>query len=233
METVCRALAIETSGRLGSVALVQGTTALVEQSFSHGLKHAAGLLPMVDEMVSSRGWKATDLQHIYISQGPGSFTGLRIGVTLAKTLSMATGARIVPVPSLHVLAHNAPSDATNVIIVLDAKRDQIFTGRFERVGQDWVERERAHLDSLEQILARSPRPVFMIGEGIPYHEKFLPPERDGIIVTPEDSWHARASVVARLGTELAAKGLFVDADRFTPAYIRIPEAEERYRPPPS
>src|SRR5208282_2376277 len=119
METICRALAIETSGRLGSVALLQGSAVLVEQSFSHGLKHAAGLLPMIDQMVRGQGWEPADLQHVYISQGPGSFTGLRIGVTLAKTLSLATGARVVPVPSLQVLAHNAPADATNVIIVLD------------------------------------------------------------------------------------------------------------------
>lgn len=219
-----RALAIETSGQNGSVALVEGSSVLVEETFPHGLKHAAGLLPLIDRLMAEHKWKPADLQYLYVSEGPGSFTGLRIGITLAKTLSLATGAKIVPVPSLRVLAMNAPAEAGNVIVVLDAKRDQIFTARFE----NQIEREPAHLDSLAEMLARSPRPVHLIGEGIPYHEKFLPTDRSEIIITSPDTWRARASVVAELGIELAKQNRFVDADRFTPVYVRKPEAEEKY-----
>src|ERR1700721_177683 len=89
----------------------------------------------------------------------------------------------------------APDDGRDVIIVLDAKRDQIFTAWFERDLHGWVEREPAHLDSLTAMLARSPRPVFLLGEGIPYHEKFLPKDDRGVIVTPADCWPARAEAV--------------------------------------
>jgi tRNA threonylcarbamoyladenosine biosynthesis protein TsaB len=223
-----RALAIETSGRQGSVALVAGSTILAEATFAHGLKHAAGLLPLIDQLMREQGWAPSTLQHLYVSHGPGSFTGLRIGITLAKTIAFATGAKIVPVPTLHVLAMNAPADATQVIIVLDAKRDQIFTARYERQAQQWIEQEPAHLDSLAAILSRSPRPVQLLGEGIPFHEKFLPENRSGIIVTPESTWVARATVVAEIGMKLAEQGLFVDADVFTPLYIRVPEAQEKW-----
>ena len=223
-----RCLAIETSGRLGSVALVEHGNAIAEQGFSHGLKHAAGLLPLIAGMMQPLGWSPTDLQELYVSQGPGSFTGLRIGITLAKTLSFTTGARIVPVPSLQVLAYNAPAEAAGVVCVLDAKRDQIFTARYERSAGEWNEREPAHLDSLAHMLSRSPRPVHLIGEGIPYHTKFIPPDQTGIIVTPAASWNARAAAVAMLGIRLARQGVFVQADDFTPAYVRIPEAEEKY-----
>lgn len=223
-----RALAIETSGQSGSVALVENAQVLVQESFPHGLKHAAGMLPMIDRLMRNHGWNPSDLQHLYVSHGPGSFTGLRIGITLAKTLAMVTGAKIIPVPTLQILARNAPAEAKNLIVLLDAKRDQIFTARYERQNRNWIEQEQAHLDSLTEMLARVPRPVHLLGEGIPFHENFLPADRSGIVITDESSWRARASVVAEIGADLAAKGLFADVDRFTPMYVRKPEAEEKY-----
>ena len=138
-----RALAIETSGRIGSISLSENSTIIAEEQFEHGLQNAAKILTTIDRICRARGWSATDLQELYVSVGPGSFTGLRIGVTLCKTIAFATGARIAAVPSVRVLAENAPADARNLIIVLDAKRDQIFTARFERSGDGWREVEAA------------------------------------------------------------------------------------------
>src|SRR4051794_28046931 len=125
-----RALAIETSGRIGSIALAEDSSILAEEQFAHGLKHAAEILPMIDRLCRAQGWRPRDLDHLYVSAGPGSFTGLRIGITLAKTLALATGVKLVAVPSVRVLAENAPAQASHLILVLDAKREQIFTARF-------------------------------------------------------------------------------------------------------
>jgi tRNA A37 threonylcarbamoyladenosine modification protein TsaB len=142
-------------------------------------------------------------------------------------MALATGAKIVAVPSVRVLAENAPADAQHLIIVLDAKRGQIFTARFERVNEDWLEREPAHLDILAAMLARAPRPVHLLGEGIPYHNDAIAQGDASVIVTPEDSWRARASAVARIGVEMARHGDFADPFRLAPIYIRRPEAEEK------
>jgi tRNA threonylcarbamoyladenosine biosynthesis protein TsaB len=223
-----RALAIETSGRVGSVAVVEGDRLVAEEAFPHGLKNAAGIVPILDRLVRARGWTPADVEQLYLSIGPGSFTGLRIGVTLAKTLAMATGAKLVAVPTVQVLAANAPVDAQHLIIVLDAKRDQIFTARFERQGSDWIERETAHLDSLSAMLTRSPRPICLLGEGIPFHEKFVPREDAGVFISPPDTWQARAAVVARIGMKMTAADQFAEAFGLTPMYVRKPEAEEKY-----
>jgi tRNA threonylcarbamoyladenosine biosynthesis protein TsaB len=223
-----RGLAIETSGRLGSVALVEDGNVLDDLSFEHGLQHAAMMLPMIDRLCAARRWKPADLHELYVSAGPGSFTGLRIGITLVKTLAMATGAKVAAVPSVRVLAENAPEDARNLIIVLDAKRDQIFTARFERENAGWAIREDARLDSLTDTLGRSPRPVHLLGEGIPYHEKFIPRVDAGVIVVAKESWRARASSVARLGWKMARDEAFSDPWKLTPIYIRRPEAEEKW-----
>src|SRR6266487_865184 len=155
-----RALAIETSSRIGSIALTQDDRLLAEEQFEHGLQHAAQIIPIIDRLTRGQGWTPRDIEHVYVSAGPGSFTGLRIGITLAKTLALASGVKLVVVPSVRVLVDNAPQDAKHVILVLDAKRDQIFTARFERIspspgtpgegrgGGSWIEREPAHLDAL-------------------------------------------------------------------------------------
>jgi tRNA threonylcarbamoyladenosine biosynthesis protein TsaB len=221
-----RAIAIETSGRVGSIAIVDHETILAEETFQHGLQNAAQIIPIIDRLTRAQNWQPAEIEHLYISIGPGSFTGLRIGVTLAKALALATGAKSVAVPSVQVLAENAPPDATNLIIVLDAKRDQIFTARFSRRQNQWMEEEPAHVDSLAAMLSLAPRPVHLLGEGIPYHQKFIPTENE-IIITPESSWRARASVVAKLGMQSARQGEFADPFKLTPTYIRRPEAEEK------
>ena len=195
-----------------------------EEVFSHGLQNAAKILPIIDGLTRAQNWTPRDIEEIYISIGPGSFTGLRIAVTIAKSIALVTGVKIVAVPTVEVLARNAPSDAQNVIIVLDAKRDQIFTARF----QNGKMVESAHLDSLTAMLARSPRRVHLIGEGIPYHEKFIPKDDPGVIVTAPDLWQAKASHVARIGFTMVRAGQFTDADRLAPLYIRLPEAEEKW-----
>ena len=224
-----RALAIETSARIGSVALAQDGNLIEEQSFPHGLQHAAQILSTIDRLCSAHHWKPTDLEELYVSAGPGSFTGLRIGITLAKTLAFATSAKIVAVPTVQVLALNAPPDATNLILVLDAKRDQIFTARFARHSPNdpWQEKEPAHLDSLSSMLARAPRPVHLLGEGIPHHRKFIPNDPT-IHITLEQRWQPRAGAVAQIGHHRARQNHFIDPNLFTPTYIRKPEAEEKW-----
>lgn len=222
-----RALAIETSARVGSIALAEDGNTLLDETFPHGLQHAARIVPALDHLCNQLKWTSRDFKEIYVSAGPGSFTGLRIGITMAKTLALVTGASLVAVPSVRVLAENAPSDANNIVIVLDAKRDQVFTASFARAGEDWNPLEPAQLCSLAEILSRTPRPVHLIGEGIPYHRKFIPPGDAGIHIVDESLWRPRASAVAALGWRMARAGRFTDVLSLRPIYIRRPEAEEK------
>lgn len=222
-----KAIAIETSGRSGSVALVQSGQVLREEQFAHGLKHAAGIIAMIDRLMQEQGWTPRDLEQAYVSAGPGSFTGLRVGITVAKTLAFSLGMRIVAVPTVRVLAENAPEGWKNLVVVLDAKRDQIFTARFENRDNELVEVEPAHLDSLAETLQRCPRPVHLLGEGIPYHRTHWQAV-EGVTVTPEELWRGRASVVAKLGWEMAKAGRFSPSEELIPIYIRRPEAEEKW-----
>lgn len=223
-----KAIAIETSGRSGSVALAVQGTVLREEQFAHGLKHAAGIVSIIDRLVREQGWTPREVEQVYVSAGPGSFTGLRVGITVAKTLAWALGARVVAVPTLRVLAENAPPGWQNLILVLDAKRDQIFTARFANESGRIVEVEGARLDTLAAMLARSARPVHLLGEGIPYHRQHLDGMAD-VVETDESAWRGRAAVVAKIGWELAGSDRFTDPEHLTPIYIRRPEAEEKWQ----
>ena len=223
-----RAIAIETSGLLGSIATVENGQVLTEEEFPHDFKHAAGVIAAIDRLTQSHAWTPRDLNEVYVSAGPGSFTGLRVGIIVAKTLAFSLGAKLVAVPSAEVLAHNAYEGWQNAIIVLDAKRGQIFTARYRNENGQPIEAEEAHLDTLAAMLARSPRPVQLIGDGIPYHQSSIPTDDPGVIVLPKPLWRPRARVVAEIGIRMSAAGNFTDPDQLTPLYIRRPEAEEKW-----
>lgn len=224
--TAVYSLALETSGRVGSVAICRDGGLVVEREYPHGLQHASALVPLIDELARSQSLRARDFGELHVSVGPGSFTGIRVGVTLAKTLAFATGATVVAVPTVRVLVENAPADAMHAIVVLDAKRGQIFTARFARMGTDWTEAEPAHLDTLQAMLARAPRPVHLIGDGLDFHREVIPTDPSVIACDPS-TWRARASIVARLGHAMAQRGETTDPFKLTPIYIRLAEAEEK------
>jgi tRNA threonylcarbamoyladenosine biosynthesis protein TsaB len=221
-------LALETSGMLGSIAMVEDAKIITEEEFPQGFKHAAGIISLIDRLTRSRGWRPADVAEVYVSAGPGSFTGLRVGITVAKTLAFSLGARLVAVPSTEVLAYNAYEGWQNAIIVLDAKRGQVFTARYENRRGEAIEVEPPHLDTLADMLRRAPRPVQLIGDGIPYHQAAIPTDDPGVIVLPKPLGRARAGVVARLGLRMSADGQFTEPDQLTPLYIRRPEAEEKW-----
>lgn len=231
-------LAIETSSRVGSVALFEGPDLVAQHSFSHGLQNAARLLPLIEEMCHQRGIGARDIGAVAVSIGPGSFTGLRIGVTLAKTLAFATGAKLIAVPTLPVIASNAPADAQWVMPILDAKRDQVFAGLYRRQEHKAESGTRkATLDEVEppqllhlpELLGRVPRPVLVLGEGVKYHMQHLNAndQKGGVIVAPEELWWPKAATVAHLAMQLGEAGAYADPYKLAPLYIRKPEAQER------
>jgi tRNA threonylcarbamoyladenosine biosynthesis protein TsaB len=221
-------LALETSSRVGSVTLCRDAAILDEKTYAHGLQHAAALVPLVDGMLAAHAHRPADLSHVAVSIGPGSFTGLRVGVTFAKTLAFATGAKIVAVPTVDAIAANLPADSTQAIVVLDAKRGHIFTARFSRPEPDaaWTCTEPARLDTLRSMLARTSGSVHLIGEGIPFHRDQIEDE-SRIKIVDESLWTPRASSVARLAILRVERGEFVDPLKFEPIYVRLPEAEEK------
>jgi tRNA threonylcarbamoyladenosine biosynthesis protein TsaB len=217
-------LAIETSSRHGSVTLGGGDELLETIELPEQQRHAVELMPAIEKLFQAHTAKPAQLGEIYVSIGPGSFTGLRVGLTTAKVLAHVTGARLVAVPTLEVVVHNAPADRPHVAVMLNAKRGQCFTGLFQRENGAWKPLIAPSLLSPEQLLERAPRPLAIIGDHLPPQE--WPGEVQllgSALATP------RSEVVWRLGRQLAAAGRFADPASLTPLYVRLPEAEELWQ----
>jgi len=239
-----RILALETSGRLGSAAL--GTAAgrsipvnagiVASAELPGDMQHAGELMPTIQRLLREQGWPADSITDVFVSVGPGSFTGLRIGVTVARTLGWSIGARIVAVATVDCLARNAleadPVPA-HLVVVLDAKRSQIYTAAFDLRGGTCRKIIDACLADPREFLSRCPRPVAVLGEGVNYHRQAI--DESGAAVLDSSLWAARAENVFHVGIELAAAGRFTPPGELLPLYIRRPEAEEKWEklhPPP-
>jgi len=149
-------LAIETSSRVGSVALATGERLCAEITFSGSMKHSAEIFPSIIALMERFTRKPHEIEHVYVSIGPGSFTGLRIATTVAKALHLAQGTRIVPVGTLDVIAANVtdyvkqneaatPShrrhrqvSVDRIATILDAKRGQFYIAAYERAAKSYA-----------------------------------------------------------------------------------------------
>ncbi len=220
-------LAIETSGRVGSVALGIGCELKRSARFRADFSHAAELLPTIDELCRALSWTPSDIDHVYLSIGPGSFTGLRIAVTLARALALSIKADIVAVATLEVIAQNAmlvDEPPPQVAVLLDAKRGQVYSAAFERAEGRYARAVDACIADPIEFLNALPQPVCVLGEGITYHREALACVAHTQL--PEALWPPRVETVLKLGYEKAQRGEFEQPTALAPVYLRRPEAEE-------
>lgn len=249
-------LAVETSSRIGSVAIALNGKMLGETVFSAPLRHSAEIFPAIRELFSQFNLKSSQIEHIYISVGPGSFTGLRIATALAKTMQLAQAVKIVTVDTLDVVAanvinlipenalsasnHKLPAmSAERVAAVLDAKRSQFFIAVYERDTDEqcnaagrsiWKKVLPDSLITTSQFLDRfacEAKPIWLLGDGLLYYkDKF---QADGVHFFDEKYWSPRARKVHLLGWQMALNKQFADALTLTPNYLRNPDVTVKQR----
>ncbi len=220
-----RVIGIETSGNIGSVAVCEDDTVVGERYFEKGMRHGKELITSIKAIFEDIHWKPDNIDLIAVSAGPGSYTGLRVGITCAKTLAYALNKPVVAVPTLDVLAENALADSYSVCPILDAKRMCVYACVYKcRNGT----KERAS-DFLiippGELLALLPRPVIIFGDGTkPYLETF---NQEGIMIGEEEMGIAKARAVARLGRRLYESGERCNIATLAPLYLRKPEPVEK------
>jgi tRNA threonylcarbamoyladenosine biosynthesis protein TsaB len=244
-------LAIETSSRMGSVAIGDRNGLMAESMFSGAMRHSAEIIPTLQRLLEQAQAGPEDLRQVCLSIGPGSFTGLRIAVTMAKALHLANQVRIVSVDTLDVIASNVPltCDAAQVVApILDAKRDQFFVAVYERQGRSqaglpvqgrpdqvttpggWVKVQADSILTSAQFVERFAdpnRPVAVLGDGLVYHrERFQVP---GVRVLDEAWWSPTAAAVYHLGLRKVLAGQFEDPLRLVPTYLLPPEVTLRQK----
>jgi len=218
-------IAIETSCRSGGIALGAGESLLEAVDFDTTARHATELVRRMEKLLRRHELTPSDLDEVYVSAGPGSFTGLRVGVTVARTLAQAVeGLRCVSVPTHLALAYGARSlQWTHLGVVLAWKRGTFHATVFRRKGEQLEQATQSEVLSPAEFLARAPRPITLIGEATA-HCDF--PEGQIALAAPADSpLHLPTpTAVWQAGRDNARSGRFTDPAALLPIYPRKPEA---------
>ena len=216
-------LAIETSGRSGSVSLGRGDTLIDSAELPHKRRHNVELIPMIDALCRRHDVAPGVIGEVYVSLGPGSFTGLRVGVTTAKMLALAGGGdvKVFGIPTLDVLAENAPHDIDHVAVCLNLKRETVHSCVYKRAGATWSAMVEPKLRTMAALLGQAPRPVSLIGDPLPELPEGL---GEGVTVLGPELAEGRSHAVFELGRRAAARREPDDPMKLVPLYIREPEA---------
>ena len=220
-----RTLAIETSDAIGGVAAWDRGRVLAEQMFSQPMNHGQELFPAVQDLVAGVGWTPRTPELIAVSIGPGSYTGLRVGLASAKMLSYAIDAPLIGVPTFDALIRNVPGTLRVASPMIDAKRGQVYFCLYEWTDDRWHRRSDLSVAAPNEAVRKLPAGTTVFGSGA---EKYVDACHAAGMAVAVDAALAQAKpgVVAELGEALYTAGQRTDRDALVPLYLRKPEAEE-------
>jgi tRNA threonylcarbamoyladenosine biosynthesis protein TsaB len=223
-----RLLVIETSQRHGLVALAAGDRVLGERRLDEARRHARDLVPFIRELLTEQGWRARELNAVLVSRGPGSYTGLRVGIMSAKTLAYASGCTLVGLETFAALARQAPAAALAIDVIADAQQDRVYMQRFARStpGEAPTAATPLSILALAAWQATMTDATWVIGPGL---ERFAAALQSNIRTAPPDAWFPRAESLLQLGLERLRRGQADDLYGAEPLYLRPSSAEENMR----
>lgn len=224
-----RILGLDSSGLVASVAVAEEENLLAEYTVNYKKTHSQTLLPMLDEIVKMIELDLNTIDAIAIAGGPGSFTGLRIGSATAKGLGFALGKPLIQIPTVDGLAYNLWGSRDLVCPLMDARRNQTYTGLYEfsdGTMQVLIEQCAVGIDEIVELINQKNCPVVFLGDGVPVFCEFI---RENCKVpfsfAPPHMNKQRGAAVAALAILYFEEGRIQTAAEHRPDYLRLSQAE--------
>ncbi len=221
-------LAFETSAKACSVALHDGQKLLGESYQNTGLTHSQTLMTMAEDLLKTCGKTVKDVTHLAVAAGPGSFTGVRIGVAAAKGFAWGAELPVYGVSTLESMALSLGAFEGHVCACMDARRNQVYnaifladSGKLERVSDD----RAISLAELKVELEHIDGPIYLVGDGAELTFRTLGGELENLILPPEHRRQQRASGVALAALNAMVRGESADGASLQPNYLRLSQAE--------
>ncbi len=222
-------LALDTSAKAASCAIYKDDVLLAESFCNANLTHSQTIMPMVRDMLASSACSLANVDAFAVSVGPGSFTGLRIGISAVKGMAMATNTPCIAVSTLEALAYNLTCFSGIVVPVMDARREQVYTSIFKsgdaplRLTDD----EAISIAELAEKLKAYTEPIMLVGDGACLCFKAMSATLPNLRIAPENLRHQRAASVCQAARNLAAQNAqaLATAESLDPVYLRLPQAE--------
>lgn len=221
-------LAFETSAKAASAALFDENKLLAECYQNTGMTHSQTLLVMAEDLLKQIGMTARDVTHVAVAAGPGSFTGVRIGVAAAKGFAWGAELPCHGVSTLEAMALSLGIIEGTVCACMDARRSQVYNGLFfvkngeiSRISED----RAISIADLSEELQKTDGPIYLVGDGAELVKRTLSAELPHLILPPEHRRHQRAAGVGLAALRQIAAGMEADANALTPNYLRLSQAE--------
>jgi tRNA threonylcarbamoyl adenosine modification protein YeaZ/ribosomal-protein-alanine acetyltransferase len=233
-------ISLDTSGLVCTVAVTEDDRLLSEFSIQHKITHSELLLPMMEQIKERLSLDLNTVDAIAVSAGPGSFTGLRIGVATAKGLCLALNKPLIAVPTLDALAYNLYGNENIICPMMDARRSQVYTGIYTFVPEKESEDQHEVFYKMKTLMPQAAmsvaeiadrlnqigKRVVLLGDGIPvYRDKLDDLLKVDYILAPPLANRQRAAALSALAAEYFRKGKLADTDSFAPEYLRASQAE--------
>ncbi len=222
-------LGIDASGIAGSIAYMKDNRLMGEYYICNKLTHSETIMPMMEHMKELIGIELNQLDAVAVTSGPGSFTGLRIGVTTAKALALALDIPVIGIPTLDVLAHNITHNEDAICPIMDARRGQVYTASYQWKNNELVrltEYLAIDLEEYLQQLSDQFERVTFLGDGVwQYEDKIRQKLRERASFAPSYLMLQRAGTLTALAAIEYEKGNGIDASEFVPMYLRKSQAE--------
>jgi len=214
---------------IAAVAIMDDEKLLGEYSINNKKTHSQKLMVMIDEIMKNLDLKPSDIDVFAASIGPGSFTGLRIGVTTAKAMAYAANKPVVGVPTLDALAYNVVTSKFVICPILDARNNQVFTALYE-VKDGKLERTTEYMgipvSELVQIIRQNDKKVIFTGDAVDLHKEYFMSELgENCEFAPLGSRLQRGASVAELAIMMAKEGKLTSSFELVPFYLRKSQAE--------
>lgn len=226
---VMNLLAIDSSGGLSAVGVWTESGVSEEGTTAVSRKHGCDLVPMIRDLLLAARLEAADLTTVAVGLGPGSYTGLRIGLTAARMLAYVAGAKLIGFDSLEGFAQNAPDDALNVRVIADAQRGDVYCASFERAEAGGVLRAVAasRIEPIARWVEGLETGAFVLGPGL-HTESIRAALPDRIVVADPDLNQPSGHRLVELARRIEASGAEFDLRGLEPNYIRRSAAEDQW-----
>jgi tRNA threonylcarbamoyladenosine biosynthesis protein TsaB len=220
-----RLLIIETSGRGGLVALARGETLCGQHQLQESRRHGRDLAPLTAELLEAQGWRAHDLEGVIVSLGPGSYTGLRVGLMAAKALAYATGCELIAVETFDAIAEQTPENVQRLDVIADAQQQRVYLRSYLRENGMWTAATPLTIRELQDWLDSRDPGAWISGPGVDVHAEVL----SGLNLIDAQRRSPGAEALLRLGLRRFRAGERDDLWKLEPTYLRPSSAEEQWQ----
>ncbi len=229
-----KVLGIETSSIIGGVAVCKNRNIIITRDFGTDMQRGKELVPTIKFVFKEIGWTLSDIDLISVDVGPGSYTGLRIGVTCAKVLAYALKKPVIGVPIFDIIAENYTTNSMPICPVIDARRNHVYAciyhpalASHEQTGKliRWKKQSEFLVIKPAELLSLLPRPVIIFGDGVTNYKNIF--QQKNIFIDKEEMAMPKPEYVALLGEMMYSSGQRCKMEELAPLYLRRAEAMEK------